>query len=836
MAFSGSFERVIGVKYRKSKRWDSAMRSQFLLVFPVVVLAIAMALCGCGECEEEQEKTFVPRLEAAVKFVDEQGAPVAGVTFSFADRTFTSNKQGIIKLSGLLHPIWGVAVHEQMINEPVGIGWRDHKKTMTVTLLRNMESRWVYHAAGDTMFGRRYLLPEEGAPLLSSTDQGESATSLVSEVADVFGVADFRTVNLETVVGQVDPEEVYPGKRWILQSFPNSLAALTAMSTDAVTLANNHLRDYMEHGVALTLQALAEHDLTQIGGGLEEEEAAEPVYFDVKGMRVGVVGFTSVDGDAVNNAYPTDAQTQPGDVSDQDLWIWEPRLWGYVSENVDIPFEERRLGSAWEEFRVAELIADDLEKAEIWSSMIDVYPEMQDWVARRGHGGANRWIGTAIETERIASAKENADVLIAQMHSGYQFMPAPSEAVMQNARSAIDAGADIVICHHPHVVQGLEWYKGKLIVYSLGNFIFDQNFFATFNSLILRTVWDGTDLIAVRLLPTQLEAYRPVMMTDDGAEWVLTTLMRRSLLDAVGKKPGSGSLYQEFRAPDSDTAHAHFQFERHTAVITEGLPAAGLLELSMEPGQVAELAPCDALSRVASDGDSDLQVGIDVLGWGHFEDVDNDEDAADMSHWAYEEADYKKLIHDGCHHGYGCVELTRSELSQSDLILRTVARVPMFDHRYFSTIGDEPVEIDSTAEFSVRFFARATGRVDAAVRLDLYHFDDLDPTVNPYSALVREVSLDAELVSDGKWHEVVLDVPASALEPEDPEEPINYMMPYLVMKPTGEEGAWRIDDLSLIEWHTAVDNPPGFGSYHFARYLGPQKRSFHWEVIFGCEQ
>ncbi|MCC6198908.1 CapA family protein [Candidatus Nomurabacteria bacterium] len=78
-------------------------------------------------------------------------------------------------------------------------------------------------------------------------------------------------------------------------------------------------------------------------------------------------------------------------------------------------------------------------------------------------------------SEVIAVAKAQVDVLAVSFHFGNEYSPANSrqEAL---ARGAIDAGADIVIGSHPHVMQRVEEYNGKLIYYSLGNFIFDQYF------------------------------------------------------------------------------------------------------------------------------------------------------------------------------------------------------------------------------------------------------------------------------------------------------------------------------------------------------------------------
>lgn len=74
----------------------------------------------------------------------------------------------------------------------------------------------------------------------------------------------------------------------------------------------------------------------------------------------------------------------------------------------------------------------------------------------------------------ISEAKQEADFVIVSMHSGTEYASYPNDSQINFARAAIDAGADLIIGHHPHVVQTMEEYKGKYIFYSLGNFVFDQ--------------------------------------------------------------------------------------------------------------------------------------------------------------------------------------------------------------------------------------------------------------------------------------------------------------------------------------------------------------------------
>ncbi len=85
------------------------------------------------------------------------------------------------------------------------------------------------------------------------------------------------------------------------------------------------------------------------------------------------------------------------------------------------------------------------------------------------HGGSGR-----SATGCRGTSVERCDVVIVSMHSGIEYKPRPSQKQIDFAHAAIDAGATLVIGHHPHVVQPREMYRGREIYYSLGNFVFDQ--------------------------------------------------------------------------------------------------------------------------------------------------------------------------------------------------------------------------------------------------------------------------------------------------------------------------------------------------------------------------
>lgn len=102
---------------------------------------------------------------------------------------------------------------------------------------------------------------------------------------------------------------------------------------------------------------------------------------------------------------------------------------------------------------------------------------------------------------------------IVQYHGSQEYASEPTVMTEQRLKSAIDVGADLAIAHHPHVTQGFELYKGKLIAYSMGNFIFDQYFYATPHSFILNVWMDGDKFHRAEIVPIYLKGYKPTPAT-----------------------------------------------------------------------------------------------------------------------------------------------------------------------------------------------------------------------------------------------------------------------------------------------------------------------------------
>jgi poly-gamma-glutamate capsule biosynthesis protein CapA/YwtB (metallophosphatase superfamily) len=110
--------------------------------------------------------------------------------------------------------------------------------------------------------------------------------------------------------------------------------------------------------------------------------------------------------------------------------------------------------------------------------------------------------------KEISDAKKISDIVIVSLHSGIEYSQTISQFQQDFARSAIDAGADLLIGHHPHVVQKSEQYKDKWIFYSLGNFVFDQDFSQeTMQGLIVKVAINDKKISAVTPVKTRLNNF-----------------------------------------------------------------------------------------------------------------------------------------------------------------------------------------------------------------------------------------------------------------------------------------------------------------------------------------
>lgn len=116
---------------------------------------------------------------------------------------------------------------------------------------------------------------------------------------------------------------------------------------------------------------------------------------------------------------------------------------------------------------------------------------------------------SATVVNSVKLARQHCDLVICSFHWGQEYQDHPNNEQKKLGRLAIRAGAKIVHGHHPHVIQGVEFYRGGLIAYSLGNFIFDQRHRKPRQSAILKVRLSGVEINSAALLPLEIVNNRP---------------------------------------------------------------------------------------------------------------------------------------------------------------------------------------------------------------------------------------------------------------------------------------------------------------------------------------
>jgi poly-gamma-glutamate capsule biosynthesis protein CapA/YwtB (metallophosphatase superfamily) len=146
--------------------------------------------------------------------------------------------------------------------------------------------------------------------------------------------------------------------------------------------------------------------------------------------------------------------------------------------------------------------------------------EGEDLTSSHGGPGVFGWdIPRALSL--IRRCKKRGGVVVAIGHCGLEYVPYPPPYVVAAFRSMVDAGADCVVGHHPHVPQGIEWHAGRPILYSLGNFVFYQTTDLYYRKIgfCVTLQFDGKILSGLELHPYRITdtGLRRLDVRDDAA-------------------------------------------------------------------------------------------------------------------------------------------------------------------------------------------------------------------------------------------------------------------------------------------------------------------------------
>jgi poly-gamma-glutamate synthesis protein (capsule biosynthesis protein) len=146
-------------------------------------------------------------------------------------------------------------------------------------------------------------------------------------------------------------------------------------------------------------------------------------------------------------------------------------------------------------------------------------------------------------TADIISARKQADYVIVSFHWGREASGMVQAYQQAAAHSAVDAGADVIIGHHPHVLQGIERYKNGIIFYSLGNFVFaGKSTTADVSAIIRLKLGDGrreAEILPLDVLYRRV-GFRPRLLSGESSATVIKTLndLSKSFNTEIQSKDG----------------------------------------------------------------------------------------------------------------------------------------------------------------------------------------------------------------------------------------------------------------------------------------------------------
>ncbi len=765
-----------------------------------VVAALLLGLSACAFGPQYSSRMTETRPVRLI-VVDERGERLIGAAITISGRTVRTDDNGetVIRIS---QPMSGVVSAEGALDEPVVVGPGDVAMTVALWDRANADGveRVAMHFGGDVMLGRRYLETDRSdTPLVTDA---ESARAVAEHLAPISAAADWTVVNLETVIGELPADDAYPAKRFLLQSTPNVTDMLDELGVDLVTLGNNHAYDWRDAGISTTIDLLDGAGIDHVGAGPTHGDAIRGRIVEVGATSVGVVSFTTVNGSFVNDQLPSADAPLPVGLSASELWQYSSREFGFGTPGARLYIkpEARRIGEVWQLFQQLERDLGDEAVGELWTAVIAVYPELQDWVARRGHGGAAPYRREDMIDQISQLKRDGAEMIVVQVHGGFQFAAVESEFLQEIAHEAIDAGADTVIAHHPHVLQGVEWYRDKLIAYSLGNLVFDQDFLATFPSAMLRIIVEGSSVLEARMIPLMLDRYRPVPVSGTTAARIVRMIDERSALPAVAERVDELEVGSVLRSPAPGVGQlispASLRLQRNTGLIVNDRLERQQLVTAGADGTGA-LATCTIVrSDTLPDG---TELGVDLYGWGRFDDDTADGRRELPMHWTVpdDEDRWTRTAGRTLDPLDDAIELLTD--TERVTTMRLLARISLAEHRLFDR-RNQPV--DPTPHLEITMDVKRSRGEQPSLRFVTFDFEDSDPTVEPTTTRMREIELPIDVPSDDRWHTVSIPLPDDLFAPDVAGHQANAAT-LLIDTPPALRGRLAVDNLRILEWRGA---------------------------------
>jgi poly-gamma-glutamate capsule biosynthesis protein CapA/YwtB (metallophosphatase superfamily) len=308
------------------------------------------------------------------------------------------------------------------------------------------ETQTVFALTGDSIINRRL-----------STFRAPG----VNDMFEVIRKADVAFTNFETLIHDFTASGAQQSGGTYMGSPRFITDELAWAGFDLLGLANNHVNDYGVDGMRSTVAALAKTNFIYAGVGENLALARKPGYLDSPKGRVALISASSsFPAPIVAGAQRKDMPGRPGlnplrhtltYTVPQGTYDTLSTLRGPASGNMG------EAASSTLKFGGAEYVVGDQIKVNSKADKTDIQ-ELQASV--RDADQQSDWVVVSLHAHESANAKD-------------RWMPA--EFVVEFAHAMIDAGADMIVMHGPHILRGIEVYKGKPVFYSLANFIFEND-------------------------------------------------------------------------------------------------------------------------------------------------------------------------------------------------------------------------------------------------------------------------------------------------------------------------------------------------------------------------
>ncbi len=166
--------------------------------------------------------------------------------------------------------------------------------------------------------------------------------------------------------------------------------------------------------------------------------------------------------------------------------------------------------------------------------------------------------------EQVSQLKNDSTQIVISLHWGEEYLHHPSVEQIQLARDIIDAGACLILGHHPHVLQGIEEYKNGVIVYSMGNYIFDMWQKNTRETIIFECEIDQNGIKRYDYLPIFVNKhYQPVILTNKKAEQLKSKIKKYSkAINSNIKDKDFNNTMQEYNK-SAEKAYTKYRMESY---------------------------------------------------------------------------------------------------------------------------------------------------------------------------------------------------------------------------------------------------------------------------------